>query len=360
MRQKKYLYPFLLVILLLSATIGARAQVVVEAKLDTASILIGEQVQVRLKCSANANQSVVFPTYQPQQELTKGVEVVLCSAVDTVKLNDGKRLELTRRYTITSFDSALYSLPPFQVKVDGKNYASRGAIGLKVNTVPVDTTHIDRYNGPHAVIEQPFEWKWQGFILCITTVVMLFLVVAISVRLSDPKLITRRIVIPPPTPAHVTAISEIEKMKSRHDDDDVKQYYMNLTQTLRIYIEKRFGFNANEMTTSEIIAHLNQTNNEEAIADLKQVLTTADLVKFAKHTASLTERDRNLMQAMDYVQTTKFIPKEPVLPRVEYVSLSNKQQIVWRNILRVTVWGLFVGMLSLLCYNLYVLYVTFA
>lgn len=360
MIKTKYLYSVLLLMALLSMPLSLRAQVVVEARLDTASILIGEQVQVKLKCSVGANQRVTFPTYQPQQELTKGVEVEACSSVDTVRLNDGKRLELTRRYTITSFDSALYSLPPFQVTVDGKTYASRGTIGLKVNTVPVDTTHLDHYNGPHDVVDQPFEWTWTGLLLCLLTVVLLGIVVALAVRLSDPKLITRRVVIHPPTPAHVTAIKQIEKIKGQQQGDDVKQYYMNLTQTLRSYIEKRFGFNANEMTTSEIIAHLNATNNEEAITELKQVLTTADLVKFAKHTTSLTERDRNLVQAMDYVQTTKFVPKEPPRSRVEYVSLSNKQQILWRNIMRVAVWMALIGMLALLCYNLYVMYETFA
>ena len=113
------------------------------------------------------------------------------------------------------------------------------------------------------------------------------------------------------------------------------------------------------MTTSEIIEKLNQTNNEEAINELKQVLTTADLVKFAKHTTSLTEQDRNLVQAMDYVQTTKFVPKEPPKSRIEYVSLSNKQQIMWRNIMRVGMWVAFVGMFISLAYNLLVMYETF-
>ena len=359
MKNRLHLSFVTLLIFLLSMTSAMQAQVVVEARMDTASILIGEQVQVKLKCSVNANQQVTFPLFQPQQELTKGVEVEACSPIDTVRLNDGKRLELTRRYTITSFDSALYSLPPFQVKVDGKTYMSRGNIGLKVSTVPVDTTHVDRYNGPHGVVDQPFEWTWQGLLLCLLTLVVLCVVIALAVRLSDPKLITRRVVIHPPTPAHVTAIKQIEKIKSRQQTDDAKQYYMNLTQALRSYIEKRFGFNANEMTTSEIIERLNRENNEEAISELKQVLTTADLVKFAKHTTSLTERDRNLVQAMDYVQTTKFVPKEPPRTRIEYVSLSNKQQIMWRNVMRVALWVSFVGMLALLAFNLYIMYSTF-
>lgn len=359
MNSIQYKYIRLLLIVLLSAPFRLMSQVVVEASIDTASILIGEQVKLKLKCSVNANQKVSFPYFQSQQQLVKGVEVVECSPIDTVRIDDGKRWELVRHYTITSFDSAVYNIPPFQVKVDGKSYQSRGNIGLKVNTVAVDTTHVDRYNGPHDVVEQPFEWTWQYLLLCLLSVILLGVVIGLSVRLSDPKLITRRVVIHPPVPAHVTAIKQIEKIKGK-PVDDVKQYYMNLTQTLRTYIEKRFGFNANEMTTTEIIERLGQTNNQDAISELRQVLTTADLVKFAKHSTSLSEQDRNLVQAMDYVQTTKLEPKEPPKSRIEYVSLSNKQQILWRNIMRIVMWVAFVLLLALTAYNAYMMYVTFA
>ena len=135
------------------------AQVIVEAHTDTASILIGEQIQMRVKCPVNAGQKVKFPSYSPQQQIVQGVEVVGNGSIDTLVLNNGKRLELTRRYTITSFDSAMYQIPAFKVDVDGKASASRHGVGLKVSTVAVDLPHPEKFNGPHAVVEQPFEWS---------------------------------------------------------------------------------------------------------------------------------------------------------------------------------------------------------
>ena len=53
-------------------------------------------------------------------------------------LNDGKRMLIKQEYTITSFDSALYYLPPFEVMVNGESYRSK-ALAVKVYSIPVDT-----------------------------------------------------------------------------------------------------------------------------------------------------------------------------------------------------------------------------
>ena len=242
--------------------------------------------------------------------------------------------------------------------MDGKTYASRNGVGLKVSTVAVDLQHPEKFNGPHAVVEQPFEWSWTMWLCALLCVAMLAAVVALAVRLTDPKLITRRVIINPPTPAHITAINNIEQIK-RKPADDVKLYYMELTEALRTYIEKRFGFNAKEMTTNEIVRHLYETNNEEAMTELKSVLETADLVKFAKHKTTLTEQDQSLMSAMSYVQTTKQEPQELPKPRVVYESLSNKQQIRWRNVMHVVMWLLGIGTLALWTWTAYMAYCCF-
>ena len=356
-RSAKQCFTTLLFLLFL-LPISAHAQVIVEAHIDTASILIGEQIQLHVKCTTNAGQHVTFPSYSSQQQIVPGVEVISNGSVDTLYLNDGRRITLTRSYTITSFDSAMYNIPPIQVNVDGKTYLSKNHIGLKVSTVVVDLKHPDKYNGPHAVVEQPFEWSWTLLLLALLCVGLLAAVIAIAVRLTDPKLITHRVVINPPTPAHVTALNNIENIKSR-PSEDVKQYYMALTETLRTYIESRFGFNAKEMTTNEIVRHLYDTHNEEAMTELKSVLETADLVKFAKHKTTLSEQDQSLVSALSYVQTTKQQLQELPKPRVEYVSLSNKQQIRWRNIMHVAAWIMGVGALALSSWIAYQLYCCF-
>src|SRR5690554_7708743 len=69
---------------------------------------------------------------------------------------------------------------------------------------------------------------------------------------------------------------------------DVKSYYSEMTDVIRDYIEEVFEIPAKESTTSELIQHLLITIktkkiklHKETVNDLKRVLQTADLVKFA-------------------------------------------------------------------------------
>ncbi len=320
-----FAYVFLL-FFVWSAGIKLHAQTVVRASIDTASILIGEQVQVTIKCNTSARSQVAFPAFNPMQEIMPGVEFVNCTNTDTVFSNGGQRMELTKRYTITSFDSALYALPPFEVTVDGAKVLSKGSVGLKVNTIPVDTVHVDQIRAPHGVVNQPFEWEWKRLALVLSIWAFAALALLAWIRYTDPRLITRKVVIHPPVPAHITALSNIQKMEAEKNDADLKEYYMELTNTLRRYIQQRFGFNAREMTTSEIIGKLTLSHNKQALNELKEVLTQADLVKFAKLAPSKDDRNHNLMQALDYVQSTKPEAEQNEAPRVAYLSLTDEKQ----------------------------------
>ena len=85
---------------------SARAQVSVEATIDSLQLLIGEQTKVRLQVSMDANQKLRLPVVA--DTLVRGVDVVDVAKPDTQLLNDNKRWLISQEYTITSFDSALY------------------------------------------------------------------------------------------------------------------------------------------------------------------------------------------------------------------------------------------------------------
>ena len=94
--------------------------------------------------------------------------------------------------------------------------------------------------------------------------------------------------------------------------------YTQLTDTLRNYIQERYGFNAMEMTSGEIIERLTEENDEEALAELRELFQTADLVKFAKWTTLINENDANLMTALEYINQTKQ-EEDPNQPQEEVI-----------------------------------------
>lgn len=127
-------------------------------------------------------------------------------------------------------------------------------------------------------------------------------------------------------PAHEKALNQINVIKQQHveNQETQKVYYTQLTNTLREYIVSRFGFNAMEMTSMEIIERLREAGDQKMIDELKELFQTADLVKFAKYETLVNENDANLVNAINFIDQTKTDEKpteEKVVPQ-----LTNEEQ----------------------------------
>lgn len=302
--------------------------VTVEAKIDSLQILIGEQAKIQLQVAMDAKQRAVLPAYA--DTIVRGVEIVETAKPDTQFLNDRQRLLITQEYTVTSFDSALYYLPPMVVTVDNKEYKSK-ALALKVYSMPVDTLHPDQFFGQKTVMKAPFVWEdWYGLIGCsFLALPLLVLLIYFIIRIRDNKPIIRKVKVEPKLPPHQAAMKEIERIKSEKvwQKGLPKEYYTELTDALRTYIKDRFGFNALEMTSSEIIDNLMEINDKEAIADLKELFQTADLVKFAKHDPQMNENDANLINAIDFINETKQPEEENQKPQPTEITIIEKRSL---------------------------------
>ena len=309
--------------------IGVSAQsVTVDAKIDSLEILIGEQTRMRLQVSMDAKQHAHFPLFT--DTIVKGVEILETAKPDSQLLNSGKRLIITQEYTVTSFDSALYYIPPMEVMVDNMPYQSN-SLALKVYSVPVDTTQVDQFFGPKDIQKVPFVWSdWIGLIVCaILLVPMGILLVYLAKRLKDNKPIIRKVKVEPKLPAHQTAMNEIERIKAEKiwQKGQQKEYYTELTDVIRNYIMERFHFNAMEMTSSEIIEHLLETDEKKDIDELKELFVTADLVKFAKHDPMMNENDANLVSAIDFINETKQEELEDQKPQPTEITIVEKRPL---------------------------------
>lgn len=308
---------------------GARAQsVIVDATIDSLQILIGQQAKIKLQVTLDADKRAIFPLYP--DTLVGGVEVLDVAKCDTQLLNNGQRAVLTQEYTVTSFDSALYYLPPMEVLVDNKPYHSK-ALALKVYSMPVDTLHPDQFFGPKTVMKAPFAWEdwYVSIAAALLFVPFLLTLIYLVKRIRDNKPIIRKVKVEPKLPPHQQAMKEIERIKSEKvwQKGQPKEYYTELTDTLRQYIKERFGFNAMEMTSAEIIDKLLETNDREALSDLRVLFQTADLVKFAKHSPMMNENDANLLNAIDFINETKEKEDENAKPQPTEITIVEKRSL---------------------------------
>ncbi len=288
----------------------AQAKITVEATIDSIQIFVGQQAHVTLTITTGYKDQCVLPPFKAESQVLPKVELIEISKPDTTD-RDGNRV-LTIAYTFTSFDEGLYYLPPLPVKVNGKEYKSE-SLALKVLTIDVDTTKLDEFFPIKGVQDNPFLFSdWYSVLFGLLLLVVGVLgYVYLRRRQKSKKPILLRKKITRFVPAHDKALSELQRLKEdRPTDADSmeanKSYYTRLTDTLRLYLKERFGFDAMEMTTTEIVEYLQSAPDvAESLAELRELFQTADLVKFAKYTTPLNENDMNLVNAIDFVNSTK-------------------------------------------------------
>ena len=238
------------------------------------------------------------------------------------------------------------------------------SLALKVLTIEVDTLHADQFFPPKGVQENPFQWSDWSTAFWLSVLMLLLMAVGyyLYLRLRDNKPIIATIRIVKRLLPHQKAINEIEALRTEHrgmNDDNQesqKEYYTKLTDALRRYIEERYGFSAMEMTSSEIIDRLTKAPDARSLDELRQLFSTADLVKFAKYSTLINENDANLMNALEFINETKLenVPtEETVKPQLTEAEQRSKQT---RTVLKWIIGCIAIACISLLAYVAYNVY----
>ena len=112
----------------------------------------------------------------------------------------------------------------------------------------------------------------------------------------------------PKIPAHIPALIKLRRLESEEEwkIENKKVYYSELTNTVRKYLEDRFDIFAMEQTTREILQNLIAADiSEEDKIYLKNILSNADMVKFAKFKPSDENGLEALQKSIAFVEKTK-------------------------------------------------------
>lgn len=296
----------LLVLVLLWGGKAYAQRTLVEVRVDSAAILIGEQTVLHLTVTTDKDKEIQLVI--PKDTLMAGVEVLDVPKADSTVI-ENNRLLIKQDLLVTSFDSSLYLLPPFKV-IDGTDTVYSNQVALKVSTVPVNTDKPEEFYDIKEVWKPPFVLAdYYPWIFGILLVLFLICVVAYVIK----RLRNRESIIPfkkpePKLPPHEQAIKELDEIKQQKlwQQGRNKEYYTLITETLRRYIIERFGINAMEMTSGEILDFIRKQHEADSVYEnLKQIMQLADFVKFAKMNPLPDENDLSLMNAYLFVNQTK-------------------------------------------------------
>lgn len=295
----------------------------VQASVQPTEIEIGEQALVNLKVITPKEKVIQFPVYE--KEIVPGLEVITMLPPDTAVENNVMTLNF--KYVVTSFDSTLYFVPQMPI-FDGKDTIYSNSFGLKVISPQLsdstlayldkmnrgETDSIDfkqlRLNDIKPIVKAPFVWTDYLWILWIVLgIVLLIGLIGFVIYLILKKRKKGYFFKPPQVlPAHVRALGELDKLKESKiwQQGREKEFYSRLTEILRTYIVEREGINAMEMTSGEILSEFAKISEVDSVYEnLKQILTTADLVKFAKYKPFPDENDLSLVNAYFFVNQTR-------------------------------------------------------
>jgi hypothetical protein len=253
----------------------------VTTSVDTTKNKIGAEFKLTIKTDVDTSSKVKFP----EAKNFGALEVIHSYKIDTVR--NGARYELIKKYGLTQFDSGKYTIQRIPVLINGKAIFS-DSIEVEVNNIQVDTLKQKMYDIKDiAEVESPLGTWWIYILIFFAIgIAGYFIYQFIKKRQNQPK--AEVIVFKSPIEKATTLLQQLEN-KELWQKGEIKDYYSELTDIARNYIEEEIKIPAMESTTSELIDGLRKAAKQkklklsnETVENLEKVLKQADLVKFAK------------------------------------------------------------------------------
>lgn len=285
------------------------AQISVSATLDSTYMLIGDQMKLHLTAKHNSDTKILKVDLSKLEEV-KEIEIVETGQWDT--LQNGLEFTLKQDLTFTVFDSGAYFIPviPFVYQQNGQTRtANTNELLIEVQVPLADTVALAPIK---PIILEPFKFEdVLPYIYSILGIAALAGLGFFFYRRSKQKEIP-----PPPAiiiPAHEIAFKKLTELKNAKlwQQGKIKEYQSRLTFIVREYLENRYGTQALESTTNQILKQLEPIHfSKDWKQKLREMLELADLVKFAKAEPPIEAHDRLMGYAEDFVNSTKQIVLE--------------------------------------------------
>ncbi|WP_396602457.1 hypothetical protein [Algibacter sp. R77976] len=284
----------------------------VTSTIDSTSIKIGEQITYYVQVEADTTNLVVFPEGQTFSPL----EVIESYAIDTLKKKD--KYNLIKKYGLTQFDSGSYTIPRQKIIIGDKTFFT-DSLKVEVNNVVVDTTQGLYDIKPIIGVEKSGSDWWKYLLLTLLIIGVIAFLLYWFIWRTKPLSEDEKIALLPPYDRAKLALRKLDDTPYL-ENENLKDYYSDLTFIIRKYLDEKVYDKALESTTDELITRLNLLKDgnqvdlsHDDIKNLESILKRADLVKFAKSSPDieLAKIDRDTIDVeIDHVKEALPEPTE--------------------------------------------------
>ncbi len=293
------------VLIFVSQYAVAQGDATATARLDVRQILVGDQAKLFLEVRHNPSSvKIQWPTIL---DSFNKLEVVEKGKIDTIK--QGGYITYKQKLLVTGFDSGLFQIPPFQFAViptsGTASVLTTDSFQLLVQTVAVDTNKAFKPIKSIMFVDATWlDYLWYiigGIALVVLTIIgVVYYMKHKKPVVKEPK--------QPKVPLQDQVLAKLAELDARQlwQKNQVKEYYIELTDIVRSYIEERFKTHAMELTTDELLykARLHK-ELQQYVSVLTVILQTADLAKFAKSQPMPQEHFDAMDNAKKFVDSSR-------------------------------------------------------
>ncbi len=280
----------------------------IESKVDKSVITIGDLIKYEIIVKRDKNLKVEMPVLASNLGY---FEIRDYKVYEPVKIND--KIEDRVEYIITTYDTGKYVIPPISVYYTGVDSIRKE---LKTQEITINVRSVKPSEAKDIKgLKPPAELKRNlKRIIYLSSAGLLLLLLVAFLYYYFKKKKKGESIIPvkkaPPRPAHEIAIESLNRLQKSKllEQGKVKEYYTELSDIIRTYIDGRYFIPAMEMTTSEIINSLEKSGVEDGVSiEMRAFLNECDFVKFAKYIPSQEEIDNTTKRALKIIESTKIV-----------------------------------------------------
>lgn len=268
---------------------------------DRSEIKIGDQITATISVDLSSNRELV------------NVDEIWPDTIDAIELVSGPIWNMENPqsssaiWKVAFFDTGWIRIPPLLLVIKNGDHLDTiytNDVPIKVLPVMPDSNGLEEIKG---IYIQPFSAGYYKKYIPHALGVLLALVgLYFWLRQRKSKHVEAPPAPLPPQPEEWASIAlTILAEKKLWQQGEVKEHYTELTGILREYLERRFGIHAMEQTSDEILIQLKKRSlSNELLADTEQLLSIADLIKFAKADPGMDIHTDTIKRVHSFVDET--------------------------------------------------------